>query len=122
MKGTPSSVARQEKEVFFMSDCVFCKIVSGEIPSPRVYEDDEVIAINDLSPIAPIHVLIIPKKHTENILTAPVELVAHVKKILPEVTKNLELLKKVFVSLSIQAPKAAKQFLICTSISWAVKN
>ena len=85
MKGTHSSVARQEKEVFFMSDCVFCKIVSGEIPSPRVYEDDEVIAINDLSPIAPIHVLIIPKKHTENIVTAPVELVAHVKKILPEV-------------------------------------
>lgn len=122
MKGTHSSVARQEKEVFFMSDCVFCKIVSGEIPSPRVYEDDEVIAINDLSPIAPIHVLIIPKKHTENIVTAPVELVAHVKKILPEVTKNLELLKKASVSLSIQAPKAAKQFLICTSISWAVKN
>ena len=54
-----------------MSDCVFCKIVSGEIPSPRVYEDDKVIAINDLSPIAPVHVLIIPKKHTENIVTAP---------------------------------------------------
>ena len=105
-----------------MSDCVFCKIVSGEIPSPRVYEDDEVIAINDLSPIAPIHVLIIPKKHTENIVTAPVELVAHVKKLLPEVQKTLELLKKASVSLSIQAPKAAKQFLICTSISWAVKN
>ena len=41
--------------------------------APRVYEDDEVIAINDLSPIAPIHVLIIPKKHTENIVTAPVD-------------------------------------------------
>ena len=49
----------------------FVKLLSGEIPSPRVYEDDEVIAINDLSPIAPIHVLIIPKKHTENIVTAP---------------------------------------------------
>lgn len=96
MKGTHSSVARQEKEVFFMSDCAFCKIVSGEIPSPRVYEDDEVIAINDLSPIAPIHVLIIPKKHTENIVTAPVELVAHVKKILPEVTKKLGIAEKGF--------------------------
>ena len=62
-----------------MSDCVFCKIVSGEIPSPRVYEDDEVIAINDLSPIA-----------------APVELVAHVKKILPEVTKKLGIAEKGF--------------------------
>ena len=79
-----------------MSDCVFCKIVSGEIPSPRVYEDDKVIAINDLSPIAPIHVLIIPKKHTENIVTASVELVAHVKKILPEVTKKLGIAEKGF--------------------------
>ncbi|MBS5519119.1 histidine triad nucleotide-binding protein [Acidaminococcus sp.] len=79
-----------------MSDCVFCKIVSGEIPSPRVYEDDKVIAINDLSPIAPVHVLIIPKKHTENIVTAPTELVAHVKKILPEVTKKLGIAEKGF--------------------------
>ena len=79
-----------------MSDCVFCKIVSGEIPSHRVYEDDEVIDINDLSHIAPIHVLIIPKKHTENILTAPVELVAHVMKILPEVTKKLVIAEKGF--------------------------
>ncbi|WP_302451546.1 HIT domain-containing protein, partial [Acidaminococcus fermentans] len=53
-----------------MTDCVFCKIVSGEIPSKRVYEDDQVIVINDLNPGAPVHVLVIPKEHTENILTA----------------------------------------------------
>ena len=44
-------------------DCIFCKIVSGEIPSTKVYEDDTVVAFNDLSPQAPVHVLIIPKKH-----------------------------------------------------------
>ena len=46
-----------------MSDCVFCKIVSGEIPSAKVYEDDTVLAFKDLEPQAPVHVLIIPKEH-----------------------------------------------------------
>lgn len=44
-------------------DCIFCKIVSGEIPSAKVYEDDTVVAFNDLEPQAPVHVLIIPKIH-----------------------------------------------------------
>ena len=44
-------------------DCIFCKIISGEIPSTKVYEDDTVVAFNDLSPQAPVHVLIIPKEH-----------------------------------------------------------
>lgn len=44
-------------------DCIFCKIVNGEIPSQKVYEDDLVVAFNDLSPQAPVHILIIPKTH-----------------------------------------------------------
>lgn len=44
-------------------DCLFCKIVSGDIPSARVYEDDKVIAFNDINPQAPIHILIIPREH-----------------------------------------------------------
>lgn len=44
-------------------DCLFCKIISGEIPSSKVYEDDLVYAFNDISPAAPVHVLIIPKNH-----------------------------------------------------------
>lgn len=44
-------------------DCVFCKIASGEIPSAKVYEDDTVVAFNDLEPQAPVHILIIPKTH-----------------------------------------------------------
>ncbi|KKM19304.1 hypothetical protein LCGC14_1656960, partial [marine sediment metagenome] len=43
-----------------MSDCLFCKIASGEIPSEKVFEDDDVIAFNDINPQAPTHVLIIP--------------------------------------------------------------
>jgi histidine triad (HIT) family protein len=44
-------------------DCIFCKIVARQIPATIVYEDDEIIAFNDSSPQAPIHVLVIPKKH-----------------------------------------------------------
>ena len=44
-------------------DCIFCKIAAGEIPSTKVYEDDTVVAFNDLDPQAPVHVFIIPKEH-----------------------------------------------------------
>ena len=46
-----------------MTDCLFCKIRDGEIPGDIVYEDDDVLAFNDVNPQAPVHVLIIPKKH-----------------------------------------------------------
>lgn len=55
-----------------MSDCLFCKIIAGEIPSSKVYEDEYVYAFNDISPEAPVHVLIVPKEHiaSANDLTA----------------------------------------------------
>ena len=46
-----------------MENCLFCKIVRGEIPSPRLYEDDDMIIIKDIAPQAPVHLLLIPKKH-----------------------------------------------------------
>lgn len=46
-----------------MSDCLFCKIIAGNIPSSKVYEDDTVYAFRDISPMAPVHVLIVPKTH-----------------------------------------------------------
>lgn len=49
-----------------MEDCIFCKIVRGEIPSEKLYEDDLVLAFNDLTPQAPIHTLVIPKEHIES--------------------------------------------------------
>ena len=46
-----------------MASCLFCRIIAGEIPSSRVYEDDDLIAFNDINPQAPMHVLIVPKQH-----------------------------------------------------------
>ena len=48
-------------------DCIFCKIIAGEISAKKVYEDDFVFAFYDIHPIAPVHVLIIPKKHIESV-------------------------------------------------------
>lgn len=48
-------------------DCIFCKIAAGEIPATKVYEDDDVLAFEDLSPMMPVHTLIIPKDHYDNI-------------------------------------------------------
>ncbi len=48
-------------------DCIFCNIIKGEIPSVKVYENDYVYAFNDISPVAPVHVLIIPKEHIESL-------------------------------------------------------
>jgi len=50
-----------------LTDCIFCKIVAGDIPSERVYEDGEVLAFRDVQPVAPTHVLVIPKKHIADI-------------------------------------------------------
>lgn len=50
-----------------MEDCIFCKIVRGEIPCDKVYEDDRVLSFKDISPEAPVHVLIVPKKHISSI-------------------------------------------------------
>lgn len=47
-------------------DCLFCKLIAGEIPSKKVYEDDEVLAFHDIEPQAPFHILIIPKQHIES--------------------------------------------------------
>ncbi len=46
-------------------DCLFCKIINGEIPSSKVYESENVLAFKDINPMAPVHILIIPKKHTD---------------------------------------------------------
>lgn len=46
-----------------MDDCIFCRIISGAIPSQRVYEDDQVLAIRDTNPQAPVHMLLMPKRH-----------------------------------------------------------
>jgi len=56
-----------------MNDCIFCKIIQGKIPAEKVYEDEEFLAFNDAKAQAPLHLLIIPKKHIPNIMEASIE-------------------------------------------------
>ncbi len=51
-----------------MPDCLFCKIVKGEIPCTKVYEDDAILAFDDIHPMAPVHVILIPKKHIATLM------------------------------------------------------
>jgi len=53
-----------------MDNCIFCKIVRGEIPSRKVYEDEHVFAFHDINPLRPVHVLVIPKRHIESLAHA----------------------------------------------------
>jgi histidine triad (HIT) family protein len=53
-----------------VSDCIFCRIVAGTIPARKVYEDEEILAFNDINPARPVHVLVIPKKHITSLATA----------------------------------------------------
>lgn len=51
-----------------MSNCIFCKIANGEIPCSKVYEDENVLAFNDINPEAPVHILVIPKQHIQSVM------------------------------------------------------
>lgn len=83
-----------------MDNCIFCKIAHKQIPSNLVYEDDTVVAFKDLEPQAPVHVLIIPKKHIESILavtTEDKELLAHITcDVIPKLAKELNVAEKGF--------------------------
>ena len=58
-------------------DCLFCKIIAGEIPSTKVDEDEDVDAFRDINPQAPVHVLVVPKKHIANVLECDSETAGH---------------------------------------------
>ena len=74
------------------SDCIFCKIVNKEIPSNFIFENDKVIAFNDLNPQAPVHFLVIPKKHYSSLNDIDSkEAFADIFSAIPEITKKLEI-------------------------------
>lgn len=81
-----------------MSECIFCKIVEGEIPCTKVYEDEMTLAFNDISPKAPIHVIVISKKHVANLEEASKdkELISAVTNAVVEVSKILDVDKNGF--------------------------
>ena len=73
-----------------MESCLFCKIAAGEIPSTKVYEDEQVLAFRDIAPQAPVHVLVIPKKHVSGWYDAKDEddaLLAHLMRVAANVAK-----------------------------------
>ncbi len=76
-------------------DCLFCKIVAGEIPSAKVYEDESVLAFRDIAPQAPTHILVIPKAHIGSVAELTGEnsaVVAHIFEVIPQIAQaeNLE--------------------------------
>lgn len=78
----------KEKGAIMADDCLFCKIVAGEIPSKKVYEDEVCYAFDDIEPEAPVHTLVVPKKHYENLNDNPdPELLGHLLSVVPEIAK-----------------------------------
>lgn len=72
-------------------DCIFCMIIDGKIPSSKVYEDDKILAFNDINPQAPVHVIVIPKKHVaslDEINEGNCDLVADIFAKIPEIAKR----------------------------------
>lgn len=72
--------------------CIFCKIINGEIPCSKVYEDDKVLAFNDINPVAPHHILVIPKKHYESIIDIPekeMEIIAHIHNVINRIANEI---------------------------------
>lgn len=75
-------------------DCIFCKIANGEIPTSKVYEDDTVIAFNDLEPQAPTHILVIPKAHITSAADVTEEnsaVISHIFEVIAKLSKELNM-------------------------------
>ena len=74
-----------------MEDCVFCKIVKGEIPSSKVFEDDDFVVFKDIKPSAPTHLLIVTKKHVSDISEADEDILIKIRNIALKLQKELRL-------------------------------
>ena len=73
-----------------MENCLFCKIIAGDIPSTKVYEDEKVLAFRDIAPQAPTHILVIPKNHIASVAEITAEnadIVAHIFSVIPQIAR-----------------------------------
>lgn len=73
-------------------DCIFCKIVNGDIPNKTVYEDDQILAFHDIEPKAPVHVLVIPKMHISGAAAVTAEsssVIGHIFETIPKIAADL---------------------------------
>lgn len=72
-------------------DCIFCKIINGDIPSNKVYEDDSVLAFHDIAPQMPVHIIVIPKLHIESAFGVNEEnsaVIGHIFEVIPKIAKE----------------------------------
>jgi histidine triad (HIT) family protein len=73
-------------------DCIFCKIIAGELPSEKVYEDDKILAFHDINPAAPVHIIVVPKIHIESLHDANLDNIEYIMAIcmkVPEIAVGL---------------------------------
>jgi histidine triad (HIT) family protein len=73
-----------------MDDCIFCKIVKGDIPSYKVYEDEKVYAFLDIKPLSKGHILILPKEHYENVFDTPKELYGYMFEVAKKIAEHIK--------------------------------
>ena len=79
--------------------CIFSKIINGEKPSTKVYEDDKVLAFNDINPVAPYHILVIPKKHYDSIIDIPkdeMDIISHIHNVINKIAIEKDFAKSGF--------------------------
>lgn len=72
-----------------MADCIFCKIITGEIPSSKVYEDDQVVAFLDISQVTPGHTLVVPKQHFRNLLEMDADSASQLFARVPDIARKV---------------------------------
>ena len=83
-------------------DCIFCKIIAGEIPSNKVYEDDTVLAFRDIEPKAPVHILVVPKKHitgAADVQSEDGEVIGHIFRVIAQVADQQGLIALGFLHI-----------------------
>ena len=76
-----------------MDDCLFCKIINGDIPCNKVYEDNDILAFYDVNPATPIHILVIPKKHIVSVIDVKLEegfIISKIFSVINEIAKNMK--------------------------------
>ena len=94
-----------------MSDCLFCKIVNKEVDTDLVYEDNKVVVFEDINPQAPVHLLIVPKKHIENLLKLKeneFDIISHIHKVAVKMAEKYDLDKDGFRIVNNNKEKAGQ--------------
>ncbi len=95
-----------------MSDCIFCKIVAGEIPAKEVYRDEQVTAFHDINPVAPVHVLIVPNEHIPSAAAAEPQheaLLGHMFVVARRVAEELGVAERGFRLVVNNGPEAGQE-------------